>query len=159
MLGHVMEMEAAISFDGQAAADPRSEETGFVGHVDLVPTLTRLLGVEAARTGGEDLFAMPPARRSPLLVEYLALPQILEVGVESGGSVIVQSNREPPMAFSPAPSNGPWVASAPSEAALRSVADILRPHLARIEKTKFENESLTPEQIRVLRSLGYVGGQ
>lgn len=141
----------------KSATDPRSEETRFVGHVDLVPTLTRLLGVEAAPTGGEDLFAMTPSRPSPLLVEYLALPEILEVGVESGGSVIVQSNRQPPMAFTP--ENGPWAASAPSEASLRSVADILRPHLARIEKTKFENESLTPEQIRVLRSLGYVGGQ
>ncbi|HWZ85002.1 MAG TPA: sulfatase [Thermoanaerobaculia bacterium] len=140
----------------RSAGDPRSEENRFVGHVDLVPTLAHLLGLPAPRTEGEDLFALAPARRLPLLVEYLALPEILEVGVERDGSVIVQSNREPPTEF--VAENGPWLARAPNAASLRAAADVLRPHLARIWKTPVEKQSMTPEQIRVLRSLGYVAG-
>jgi arylsulfatase A-like enzyme len=137
--------------------DPLSEERRFVGHVDLVPTLLRLLGLEPPQTEGEDLFELPGARRRPLLVEYLALPGVLEVGVERGGAVLVQSNREAPAEFVAA--DGPWSVRTPGEEDLRAAADVLRPHLARIRNTSVEKHDLTPEEIRVLRSLGYVGGE
>ena len=140
----------------RSGSDPRSEEGRFVGHVDLVPTLARLLGLEAPQTGGEDLFALPKARRLPLLVEYLALPEILEVGIERGGSVVVESNSEAPTEF--VAENGPWLSRAPSAAGLRSAADTLRPRLARIRNMPIDRHEPSPEEIRVLRSLGYVAG-
>jgi arylsulfatase len=136
--------------------EPRREEARFVGHVDLVPSLLRLLGLPAAATRGEDLFALPPERRQPLLVENLALPGTVEMGVLRGGSVVVESNREPPAEFVAGPSA--WSARPPSEADLRRATDVLRTVLARIRNTPAEIYTLTPEEIRTLRSLGYVGG-
>jgi arylsulfatase len=135
---------------------PRSEERRFVGHLDLVESLLRLLHLPAASTRGEDLFALPPVRRQPLLVENLALPQILEMGVLSGDSVVVESNREPPMEFVAGPSA--WPARRPSEPDLQRTTDVLRPLLARIQNTPSQLYTLTPEEIKTLRSLGYVGG-
>jgi len=136
--------------------EPKSEERRFVGHVDLVESLVRLLRLPAAATRGEDLFALPPARRQPLLVENLALPGTVEMGVLRDGSVIVESNREPPTEFLAGPSI--WSSRRPSENDLRQATDVLRPVLARIRNTPSETYSLTPEEIKTLRSLGYVGG-
>lgn len=135
---------------------PKSEERRFVGHVDLVDSLLRLLGLPSASTRGEDLFAPPPARRQPLLVENLALPGTVEMGVLTGDSVVVESNREPPTEFVAGPSA--WPARRPSEADVRKTTDVLRPVLARIRNTPSETYTLTPEEIKTLRSLGYVGG-
>lgn len=135
---------------------PKSDERRIVGHVDLVGSLLRLLRLPDAPTRGEDLFSPPPVRRQPLLVENLALPQTLEMGVLSGDSVVVESNREPPTVFVAGPSA--WSARRPSEADLQRTTDVLRPVLARIRNTPSETYTLTPEEIKTLRSLGYVGG-
>ena len=135
---------------------PKSEERRFVGHVDLVDSLLRLLRLPAAATRGEDLFDPPGVRRQPLLVENLALPGIVEMGVLRGDSLVVESNREPPAEFFPGPSA--WTSRRPSEADLQRATDVLRPVLARIRNTRSETYTLTPEEIKTLRSLGYVGG-
>jgi arylsulfatase A-like enzyme len=135
---------------------PRSEERRFVGHLDLVESLLRLLHLPAASTRGEDLFALAPERRQPLLVENLALPGTVEMGVLRGESVLVESNREPPTEFVAGPSA--WSARRPSEADLQRATDVIRPVLARIRNTPSETYTLTPEEIKTLRSLGYVGG-
>jgi arylsulfatase A-like enzyme len=140
----------------RAADEPRVEETRFVGHVDVVVTLLRLLGLGTAETRGEDLFEPPPERRQPLLVEFVALPETLEMGVQAGGSVIVESNREPATEF--VARNGAWESRRPAAQAIARTTDVLRPLLARIQNTPYETHRLTPEEIRVLRSLGYVGG-
>jgi arylsulfatase A-like enzyme len=140
----------------RSPADGKSEETRPVGQIDLVETLLPLLSVARPKpTRGEDLWAPPKPRGNPLLVEYLALPGHLEVGVESGGSVIVRSNREPPAEFRRA--GATWRSLPPSEPDLRRITEVLRPHLARIRKTPVEAHTLTPEEIRILRSLGYIG--
>jgi len=136
--------------------EPRSEERRFVGHVDLVGTLLRLLDLGTAPTRGEDLFTPPPERREPLLVEYLALPEVLEMGVQSGNSVIVESNREPVTEF--VAGDSVWAARRPTEAGIQRTTDVLRPLLARIRNTRVGTHEFTPEEIRILRSLGYVGG-
>ncbi|MEX1244761.1 MAG: sulfatase-like hydrolase/transferase [Thermoanaerobaculia bacterium] len=136
--------------------EPRTEESRFVGQLDLVSTLTAQLGLEEAKTRGENLFSLPASRRHPLFVEYLALPGFVEVGVQLGDSVIVESNREPPERFQA--SGAVWTARKPNEQELRQARDAVRPHLARIRNTPAETHQLTPEEIRVLRSLGYVGG-
>jgi arylsulfatase A-like enzyme len=136
--------------------EPRAEESQFVGQVDLVSTLTAQLGLEVAKTRGEDLFSLPALRRHPLLVEYLALPGFVELGVQLGDSVVVESNREPPEQFEAG--TAVWAARKPEEQELRHARDVVRPHLARIRNTPAETHQLTPEEIRVLRSLGYVGG-
>ena len=89
-------------------------------------------------------------------MEYLALPGFVELGVQLGDSVVVESNREPPEQFEA--SAGVWAARKPREQDLRQARDVVRPHLARIRNTPAETHQLTPEEIRVLRSLGYVGG-
>ena len=136
--------------------EPRSEERRFVGHVDLVDSLLRLLRLPAASTRGEDLFDPPAVRRQPLLVENLALPGTVEMGVLRGDSVVVESNREPAAEFIAGPSA--WSERGPSEADLQRATDVLRPVLARIRNTPSETYTLTPEEIKTLRSLGYVGG-
>jgi arylsulfatase A-like enzyme len=137
--------------------DPRSEDGRFVGHVDLVGTLLRLLGLGAAATRGEDLFEPPLERRQPLLVENLALPETLEMGVLQQDGVVVESNREPEVEFV-AGNSALWAARRPAAAAVRHTTDVLRPLIARILNTPSETFRMTPEQIRTLRSLGYVGG-
>jgi arylsulfatase A-like enzyme len=137
--------------------EPRTEESRFVGHVDVVDTLARLLALPPAETRGENLFALPQRRRNPLLVEYLALPEALEVGLQRGDSVVVESNREPPAQF--VAQDGPWRERRPAQEDLRWTTDVLRPHIARIRNTPIEKHQLTPEEIRVLRSLGYIGGK
>jgi arylsulfatase A-like enzyme len=135
----------------------RSEEPRVVGQIDLVATLLPILtGRQAQATRGEDLFDSPTLRRNPLLVEYLALPDYLEMAVADRESVIVRSNREPTTEFRRS-GNGSWLAGAPSERDLRRATEVLRPHLVRIRKTPFETHKLTPEEILILRSLGYVG--
>jgi arylsulfatase A-like enzyme len=136
--------------------EPKSEERRFVSHVDLVDSLLRLLHLPAASTRGEDLFAPPAVRRQPLLVENLALPGTVEMGLLSGDSVVVESNREPPTEFVAGPSA--WSTRRPTEAEVRKTTDVLRPVLARIRNTPSETYTLTPEEIKTLRSLGYVGG-
>jgi arylsulfatase A-like enzyme len=140
----------------RAADEPRVEESRFVGHVDLVGTLLRLLGLPAAETRGEDLFEPPPERRQPLLVEFVALPEVLEMGVLRGDSVIVESNREPATEF--VAGEPTWQSRRPAPEAIVRTTDVLRPILARIQNTPWETHRLTPEEVRVLRSLGYVGG-
>ena len=78
------------------------------------------------------------------------------MGVLSGDSVVVESNREPPVEFVAGPSA--WPARRPPEPVLRQTTDVLRPVLARIQNTKSQLYTLTPEEIKTLRSLGYVGG-
>ena len=140
----------------RSAADPRTEESRFVSQLDLVETLTTHFGLKSPNTRGENLFSLPPVRRHPLLVEYLALPGSVEVGVQLGDSILVESNREPPEQFQS--SDGVWTGRTPPEQELRQARDAIRPHLARIRNTPAETHQLTPEEIRVLRSLGYVGG-
>jgi arylsulfatase A-like enzyme len=140
----------------RAADDPRVDERRFVSHVDLVGTLLRLLGLGKAATRGEDLFAPPPERRQPLLVEFVALPEALEMGVLEGDAVVVESNREPATEFSPGETS--WTSRSPSPGQIARTTDVLRPLLARIQNTPFETHRLTPEEVKVLRSLGYVGG-
>ena len=136
--------------------EPRREESRFVGHLDLVASLLALLGLPPAATRGEDFLSPPERRREPLIVENVALPGTLEMGVLAGDSIVVESNREPPAEFvADAPV---WASRAPDEAAVRRTADVLRPLVAKIRNTRAETHEMTPEEIRTLRSLGYVGG-
>lgn len=78
------------------------------------------------------------------------------MGVLAGDSIVVESNREPATEFvADAPV---WASRVPDVAAIRRAADVLRPLVAKIRNTRAETQPMTPEEIRTLRSLGYVGG-
>ncbi len=133
----------------------RYEHRG-VGNIDLVATLLPLVCGETANdTRGENLFALPPQRRNPLLTEYLMLPDHVEIGIFSGNSLIVRSNLEPPSEF--LLEGRRWSMRAATPEAVQETTLSLQPYLEQIRQTPVKTHVFTPEEVRKLRTLGYLG--
>jgi arylsulfatase len=135
---------------------PLSHESRPVSHIDIPVTLLRLARAEGlAASRGEDLFEAPTSRRFPILSEYVALPRCIELGVVLGDRLVVRSSAEPPEAFRR--SGARWDRSAPEPDLLAAATKALEPQLALLRRTPIERHTFTPEELKKLRALGYLG--
>jgi arylsulfatase A-like enzyme len=138
----------------RSPAEPLSYDGRAVSNIDLSATLLPLLdGERPADTAGVDLFG-GGARERPIVVESLEMPERLEIGAVTRDGLIVRSNREPPAGFRRRGAG--WQSFAPTRRMLTAASRVIRPMAERIRKTPADTPALTPEEIRELRSLGYL---
>jgi arylsulfatase len=135
-------------------ADAKRNEPRAVSHLDVYPTLLRLLGVPvppAAR--GEDLFSPPARRRFPILTENVAFPDSAEVGALLGGKLWIKSTGFAPEVFRV--DGDEWAPEIAGAGASAGVAEV-DAEMRRIRNLPLPERTLPPEEIRKLRALGYL---
>jgi arylsulfatase A-like enzyme len=140
--------------------DVESHEARVVSNLDVLPTLLAMLGLSSDEgLRGEDVYRAAAQRRSPILTESAFLPERLELGVVMNGSLFVQSSVNGSRCFGL--SAGRWRRVRARGPLLGQATKVLREYADLMGKALEKGEQLPPEKLerlKVLRSLGYLGG-
>lgn len=138
----------ARSVDDPVSRDPRP-----VSHLDLVPTLARVLNL-AATPGlpGIDLFDPRAVRRTPIVIENIAFPENAEVGVVLRDRFAVKATGDAPETFRV---DGEDWAPAGSDLGQDQVG-LIDAEMRRVRKLPMPTRDVPPEEIQKLRALGYL---
>jgi arylsulfatase A-like enzyme len=138
----------ARSVDDPVTGDPRP-----VSHLDLVPTVSRILGLPAnPALPGIDLFDARAVRRTPIIVENIEYPTSAEVGVLLRDRFVMKSTDDKPGAFRV---DGETWESAGADLTAEQ-AQAIDAELRRVRKLPVPTREVPPEEIQKLRALGYV---
>lgn len=141
----------------RGSADPLCFDARPVCHEDMLATLLPLLNGESAEeTRGENLFSDWISRTKDLIVEYLAVPRIMDLAVYLDGALVVRSKSESTKEFRL--DGARWSSVTPSPSRVGKATEVLRPHVGRVLKTPIEERKIPPEEIQRLRALGYLNG-
>lgn len=128
-----------------------------VSHLDLLPTILSFLGTPLpSNVVGIDLLERTSNRQHPILTESTFLRNRVEVGIWLDDALVVRSAFAPPVAYWRTPAG--WAESVPDESLSRRAGEALRPHVHRIQTVTPRQQKLSDEELKMLRSLGYLGG-
>jgi arylsulfatase A-like enzyme len=138
----------ARSVDDPLTRDPRP-----VSHLDLVPTLSRILGLPSnPALPGIDLFDPRAVRKTPIVVENIEYPVSAEVGVLLRDRFVMKSTDDKPGTFKV--DGDTWE---PAGADLTAEqAQAIDAELRRVRKLPVPTREVPPEEVQKLRALGYV---
>ena len=137
----------------RSADEPISRDPRPVSHLDLVPTLSRILGLpDNPALPGIDLFDPRAVRKTPILVENIEYPTGAEVGVLLHDRFAMKATDDKPAAFKVDGRSWERVGSVLT-AEQTAVIDA---ELRRVRKLPVPTREVPPEDIQKLRALGYI---
>lgn len=136
----------------RSVGDSLSRDTRPVSHLDIVPTVLKLLGMPAEPgVPGIDLFGGSVRRSVPIVLENIELPDDAEVGVVLDGRLAVKSTDDPPESFRIQEGEWPPVTGAMPEQTLQA----LDGEMKRVRRIPMPTRKVPPEEVQKLKALGY----
>ena len=133
--------------------EPIRRDSRAVTHLDLVPTLSRILGLpNSPDLAGIDLFDEHAVRKGPIIVQNIAFPENAEIGVILKDRFAIQGTGNQPESFRVDGQSWEPDGTDLTPGEVQAIAT----EMQRVRKLPVPTRDVPLEEIQKLRALGYL---